>query len=191
MKKVATADTVNFFKVFLLLYLIFFSLPVYSQIKRGNQDSPIISPDIYVLDQNGQRINFYRGLIQDKTVVINFIYTRCTSSCPISSSVFGQVQQKVKNQTVHFISISVDPTNDTPEKLLNFANSFKAGPNWHFVTGEQDSIKILLESFNAFNIDKNAHPNTVWVGNAARGNWQRLFGLPSANDIIKTLKLVQ
>jgi len=73
-------------------------------------------PDIPIVDQNGNRLNFYSDLIKDKTVAINFIFTTCTTICPPLTATFRRVQQELATSApdAKLISISVDPTTDTP-----------------------------------------------------------------------------
>jgi protein SCO1 len=165
--------------------------PAFSASQPTQDESPIIGRNIWVEDQQGHRLNFFRNLIKGKTVAINFIFTHCTSSCPLSTAVFRKVQQETRTRPVQLISISLDPTKDNPEQLRTYAESFKAGPNWYFVTGEQASIKDLLKTFGVYFIDKNSHTNMVWIGNEATGRWLRVYGLPSANDILSAMDHVQ
>src|SRR6185295_7987397 len=77
-------------------------------------------PDVEVLDQDGNVRHFYTDLIKDKTVAINFIFTNCTTICPPLGATFARVQKEMGDKVgkdVHFISISVDPVTDTPERL--------------------------------------------------------------------------
>ena len=97
-------------------------------------------PDVEVLDQDGNALHFYRDLIKDKTVAINFIFTNCTTICPPLAATFARVQKEMGDKVgkdVHFISISVDPLTDTPERLKAWGAKFKAGAGWTFVTGEK------------------------------------------------------
>jgi cytochrome oxidase Cu insertion factor (SCO1/SenC/PrrC family) len=167
------------------------SEPAFSASQPAQDESPIIGRNIWVEDQQGDHLNFFRDLIKGKTVAINFIFTHCTSSCPLSTAVFRKVQQETRTRSVQLISISLDPTKDTPEQLRTYAESFKAGLNWRFVTGEQASIKDLLKTFGVYSIDKNSHTNMVLVGNEATGRWLRLYGLPNAIDIISAMDHVR
>jgi cytochrome oxidase Cu insertion factor (SCO1/SenC/PrrC family) len=167
------------------------SEPVFPASQRTSDEPLNIGKNIWVEDQQGHRLNFFRDLVKNKTVAVNFIFTRCTSSCPLSTAVFRKVQQKTRTWPVQLISISLDPAEDTPEQLRIYANSFKAGPNWHFVTGEQASIKDLLKTFGVYAVDKNSHTNMVLVGNEATGRWLRVYGLPNADDIVAALDHVR
>lgn len=146
--------------------------------------------DIFVLNQNGKKLNFYRDLIKGKTVAINFIFTACTSSCPLSTAIFRKVQKMLGKQKVQIITISVDPINDTPERLLEFSKKFNATPEWTFVTGEKAVISSLLKNLGAYTGDKNDHSNIVIVGNDTNHQWTRLYGFPQADEIISALNNV-
>jgi len=86
-------------------------------------------PNVKVVDQNGKALDFYTDLVKGRNVAINFIFTTCTSVCPVLSATFRRVQVELENSQsdTKLISISVDPTVDTPERLRDFAEKFKAG----------------------------------------------------------------
>jgi cytochrome oxidase Cu insertion factor (SCO1/SenC/PrrC family) len=147
-------------------------------------------PDVPVLDQQGRRLNFYKDLVKGKTVAINFIFTTCTTVCPPLTATFRKVQQELgarNGREVELISISVDPTTDTPERLKAFAEKFKAGPGWTFVTGGKPEIGALLKALGAATADKNDHTPLVLVGNDAAGRWTRTYGLSPASAILKVI----
>jgi cytochrome oxidase Cu insertion factor (SCO1/SenC/PrrC family) len=103
----------------------------------------IVIPDVEVLDHNGNALHFYSDLIKGKTVAINFIFTNCTTICPPLAATFARVQKEMGDNVgndVHFISISVDPLTDTPERLKAWGAKFKAGPGWTFVTGDKQEM---------------------------------------------------
>ena len=191
MNNASKTGSLRILSVLFALMLTASSEPAFSASQPAQDESPIISRNIWVEDQQGQRLNFFRDLIKGKTVAINFIFTGCTSSCPLSTAVFRKVQQETKNRPIQLISISLDPTKDNPEQLRTYAESFKSGPNWNFVTGEQASINDLLKAFGVFAVDKNSHTNMVWIGNETTGRWLRLFGLPSTDDIVSALDHVR
>ncbi|HLL75605.1 MAG TPA: SCO family protein, partial [Pyrinomonadaceae bacterium] len=93
-------------------------------------------PDVPVLDQDGRELNFYSDLVRGKTVAVNFIFTTCTTICPPLGATFARVQRDLGERAgrdVHLISVSVDPANDTPERLKAWGAKFKAAPGWTFV----------------------------------------------------------
>jgi protein SCO1 len=170
----------------LSFYAGLYSGPAHSD--KPKNDLQFLMTDQMVLDQNGKQVNFYADLIKHKTVAINFVFTSCTSSCPLSTAVFRQVQKKPGNQKLQLITISVDPVNDTPERLLEFSKKFNTKPNWAFITGEKTVISGLLKSLGVYAADINEHSNMVIVGNDATHTWTRLYGFPQADEIITALK---
>lgn len=147
-------------------------------------------PDVPVYDQQGRRLNFYTDLVKGKTVAINFVFTTCTTVCPPLTATFRKVQQELgarAGREVELISVSVDPTTDTPERLKGFAEKFKAGPGWTFVTGGKPEIGALLRALGAAAADKNDHTPMLLVGNDAAGRWTRTYGLSPASAILKVI----
>ncbi|NOT85592.1 MAG: SCO family protein [Methylococcaceae bacterium] len=177
--------------VFLLLGLLLIRLePVCAAPSIIAVESPIISENIQVENQQGHQLSFYTDLIKNKTVAINFIFTTCSSSCPLATAVFKQVQKQLGAQKIHLISISVDPNTDTPARLNTFAQQFKTATGWDFITGDRATINALLQNLEAYSADKTLHTNMVLIGNDKTHTWTRLYGLPSAEAIITAIKQV-
>ena len=147
----------------------------------------MVIPDVEVLDQNGNALHFYSDLIKGKTVAINFIFTNCTTICPPLAATFARVQKDLGDKTgrdVHFISISVDPLTDTPERLKAWGAKFKAGDGWTFVTGEKQEVDKLLNALGASVSRREDHSPTVIVGNDLKGVWTRTYGLARSTQIV-------
>lgn len=149
-----------------------------------------IPQDITVQDQQGRSLNFYTDLVKGKTVIINFIFTTCTTICPPLTAMFRKVQQELGEHVgrdVHLISISVDPTIDVPERLKDFSAQFKAAPGWTFVTGSRPEIDRLLKALGAAVADKNDHTPMILIGNDAANYWTRTYGLAPASTLVKII----
>jgi cytochrome oxidase Cu insertion factor (SCO1/SenC/PrrC family) len=146
-------------------------------------------PDAQVVDQHGKQLNFYSDLIKGKTVAINFVFTSCTTICPPLTATFRRVQQDAaaRGLDVKLISVSVDPTTDTPERLRDFADKFKAAPGWTFVTGDKARIDALLQGLGAAVSNKNDHTPMILIGNDSSGYWTRTYGLTSPTKIVDIL----
>ena len=154
---------------------------------------PLHIPDTVVLDQDGRRLSFYSDLVKGRTVAINFIFTTCTTICPVLAANFAKAQRELGENIgdVRLISVSVDPTTDTPERLKRFAQTFHAGPGWSLVTGDKTEIAGLLAALGVAAPDKLQHTPTVLIGNDASGNWQRVSGLASSSGILRTIQEVK
>ena len=147
----------------------------------------MVIPDVDVSDQKGNALHFYSDLIKGKTVAINFIFTNCTTICPPLAATFARVQKDLGDKAgrdVHFISISVDPLTDTPERLKAWGAKFKAGDGWTFVTGEKQEMDKLLNALGASVSRREDHSPTVIVGNDLKGVWTRTYGLARSAQIV-------
>ena len=146
-------------------------------------------PDVRVYDQNGNALRFYTDLVKGKTVAINFIFTTCTTICPPLTATFRRVQQDLTERApdVQLISISVDPTTDTPERLREFAAKFRAGPRWTFVTGDPGQINSLLRVLGAAVADRNDHTPMVLIGNDRTDYWTRSYGLSPPEALVRVI----
>jgi protein SCO1 len=99
-------------------------------------------PDFSLTDQSGQAVGL--ADLKGKVWVADFIYTTCPGPCPILTSRLGELQKAVGGEAgVRFVSLSTDPDNDTPEVLKAYAERFKAGPHWLFLTGKKEAIYSL------------------------------------------------
>ena len=142
-------------------------------------------PDVEVLDQEGRRLRFASDLVAGRLVAIHFIFTNCTTICPPLAATFASLRRLLGERAgrdVFLVSVSVDPANDTPERLAAWAAKFGSGPGWTLVTGEPDDITRLLKALGAYTADRNDHPPLVLIGNP-QGEWTRAYGLAAPKKI--------
>ena len=100
-------------------------------------------PDFSLTGKDGQRVT--RADLLGNLWVANFIYTHCTDTCPLQSARMADLQKEFTDPHLRFLSISVDPTRDTPAVLRAYALRFGAGDRWWFVTGEKVPIYQLVQ----------------------------------------------
>ena len=139
-------------------------------------------PDVEVTTQDGESVRFYRDLVEDRLVAINFVFTTCTTVCPPMGAIFGRLEERLGDRAgrdVHLISVSVDPATDTPERLAEWAARFGRRPGWTLVTGDKRSIDTLLQALGAYTPDFADHAPVALLGNDAAGAWTRAHGLAS------------
>lgn len=129
-----------------------------------------------VVTQDGESVKFYDDLIRDRMVLISFIFTSCKDLCPINTARLALVAEKLGDRMgkdIFFVSISVDPENDTPEKLKAFRASFYEGPGWTFITGDPATLKTVGDKLGNRGDRPSDHRNEVIIGNDATGEWAR------------------
>ena len=82
---------------------------------------------------------FEKKELDGKIWVADFIFTNCADVCPPMTANMSKLQKMVADEeleNVEFVSFSVDPTVDTPEKLTTYAKNFGLdSKNWTFLTG--------------------------------------------------------
>lgn len=138
-------------------------------------------PNTLLTDQDGQTLRFFDDLIAGKVVVINFIFTGCGDSCPLETARLRQVQKLLGErvgQDIFFYSISIDPLSDTPAVLKQYAERFKVGPGWRFLTGDVEQITELRHKLGLFidgvdNGRNKDHNLSLIIGNQASGRWMK------------------
>jgi protein SCO1 len=139
-------------------------------------------PNMPVIDQNGRTLRFYDDVIKGKIVVISFIYTSCQDLCPLTTAKMAQLEDKLEGavgRDLFFVSMSVDPENDTPERMKAFADAFDVGPGWLFLTGKLADIRAINYKLgDRSERGLSEHRNEIVLGNDAGGYWQRasVFG---------------
>jgi protein SCO1/2 len=98
-----------------------------------------------------------------------------------------QQEAAARGLQVQLISVSVDPTTDTPERLRDYAAKFKAEPGWTFVTGEKTRIDSVLQALGAAVANRNDHTPMILIGNESSDYWTRAYGLTSPTKIVDIL----
>jgi protein SCO1/2 len=83
------------------------------------------------------------------------------------------------------VSISVDPLNDTPERLRAYAEKIGAGPHWYWLTGRPGDIEQALRAFGVrIGGRPESHPPTILVGDVSAGRWLRWIGMVSPETVV-------
>jgi protein SCO1/2 len=102
-------------------------------------------PEFSFTERSGKP--FSRSELANKVWIADFFYTECPGPCPMLSSRLSALQGKLANRSdVRLVSISLDPAKDTPAVLQQYANRFKAGPNWYFLTGDKAMTYSLVQT---------------------------------------------
>jgi protein SCO1/2 len=134
------------------------ALPVYGQI-----------PGFHLVDERGAPYTTESML--GHVTVVDFVFTRCTASCPRLTARMGELQASLarRKSDVRLVSFSVDPENDTSPVLADYAAKAHADPaRWRFVTGGVDDVTrtvVLGFKVSAAKIAQGANDYDVTHGN--------------------------
>ncbi|MFI3219424.1 MAG: SCO family protein [Methylococcales bacterium] len=139
-------------------------------------------PDVSVIRQDGKKLSLRKELDDGRPVILNFIFTSCSAICPMLSHVFSKVQDKLAD--VHLVSISIDPENDTPAKLLEYGKKFNAGAHWDYYTGTLKTSIAIQKAFKVDGGDKMNHSSVIFIRPAPDKPWVSLNGFASPDAVI-------
>lgn len=149
----------------------------------------IVLPDVTLLNEDGEPVQF-RQLTQGKIIAMNFVFTTCKGICPPMGANFAALQRQLGNRyagEVALVSVSVDPTIDTPQRLKAWRDKFEGGPGWTLLTGAKRDVDHLLKELEVFTADKNDHSPFVLVGDVAAGKWSRVHGLTAPHKLAEII----
>ena len=148
-------------------------------------------PNLPVVTQDGKTLQFYDDVIKGKTVLISFIYTTCPDICPLTTARLAQVEQKLGDlmgRDIFFISLSVDPEKDTPERLKAFADAFHAGPGWLFLTGKPEDMRAIRWALGDRSTSLSEHRQEIVLGNEPTNEWQRNSAFGDMDRLIMDIR---
>jgi protein SCO1/2 len=99
-----------------------------------------------LVDEQG--VKFTDAALKGHVSIVNFIFTRCDTICPVNTMKMERIQGKMYEvgDKVKLVSFTVDPDYDTPERLLAYGLKYRYRPDqWHFVTGSHDAVYDVIE----------------------------------------------
>lgn len=137
-----------------LVTLAFLVCVVPLRTQAGTVPFPVIgrsAPDFALTDQEGRRVSLsdFRG----RLVLLNFIYTRCTDVCPLTTATLTRVQRGLIKKgwwarDVVFLTITTDPAHDTAAVLRTYARRYRADARgWHFLTGDEGTLRAVYRRY--------------------------------------------
>ena len=153
-------------------------------------------PNVELIDQDGNKVHFYDDLIKDKVFAVNFIYTKCVDSCPLETAALRKVQKalgELMGRDVFFYSISIDGDRDNPAALKAYAAKFHAGPDWKFLTGKPEDVKLLRQKLGMYRDDGkneqalNEHATNILMGNEKAGQWIKRSPFEETQALVRVL----
>ncbi len=145
------------------------------------------APDVMLTNADREMLELSSMLDTDQPVMLNFIFTTCTTICPVLSASFKQVQELLGDDAdrVLMISVTIDPEYDTPDKLAGYAQRFGAGRQWQFLTGQLDDVIEVEKAFDIYRGSKTNHEPITLIRARRSSEWLRIEGFANAGDIVE------
>jgi len=104
-------------------------------------------PGTQLVDETGKPVTL--DAMKGSVTVYDFIFTTCRGTCPIMTSNMRALTKEIdRDAPVRFVSISVDPSRDTPQVLAVYAKRVRNDPRWTFLTGKrEDIVRLSVQGF--------------------------------------------
>ena len=170
-----------------------------ASVSQATPDSRAVSPaeryfgDVLLTNQDGKQLRLYTDILKGKVVIINSFYSTCSGVCRVTIPVFKQLQDSLGERLgkdVRLVSITVDPENDTPDVLRQYAAGVGAKPGWEFLTGDKQTVDQVLYKFGLYTDAKEDHSNIFIIGNEATGLWKKVLGIAPPYEILRSVQSV-
>jgi len=149
--------------------------------------------DVALVDQFGHKQRLYHDLLKGKIVIMNSFFASCKGVCIKTMGGFGEIQDWLGDRLgkdVYMLSFSVDPLNDTPEKLAAYASDLEVKPGWLLLTGDKANMDKALTKMGHYVDARESHSNIFIIGNETTGLWKKAFGLAPTKDITDIVQSV-
>lgn len=147
--------------------------------------------DLEVVDQHGKTHRFFSDLVKGRKVLLHFAFSSCKTACPPAFGRLAQVQARLGDKLereVRILTLSVDPTHDTPEALREVAASVGAKPGWYFLTGTKANVEAILGKLGAQTDDREAHSTALYLGDAATGSWVKTVAFREPAELVDAIE---
>ena len=147
--------------------------------------------DVELINQDGQKMQFYSDVLKNKVVIINAFFSTCTSVCPPMNRNLEKVQDALGERLgkdAFLVSITVDPETDTPTRLKEYSRRFHARPGWIFLTGKKANVDWALYKLGQYVETKGDHSTVIIIGNEPKGLWKKALGLAKSDELVRIVE---
>ena len=114
------------------------------QRRGGGAPLPVLwrAPKVALLDTSGQRTT--AATLAGRVWIVDFIYTACTSACPVLTAKMVLLQRQLTSPRLRFVSISVDPDHDSPAVLREYASHWRPDEKrWLLLSPSREELSAL------------------------------------------------
>ena len=139
--------------------------------------------------------------LKGKTLVMVMIYTTCKAACPRLTGDMRNIEDKIPSEykkDVQFVFVSIDPENDTPQRLKKFAKeNYIDGEQWTFLQGKEISVRefanVLAVKYKQISPLDFSHSNIISVFNPQGElvHQQEGLGVDNKETITKIIETVK
>jgi protein SCO1/2 len=108
-------------------------------------------------ERDGRNVRF--ADLEGKVVVLNFFFANCPGTCRLLNDKVASLHKRFGSRGVQFVSVTIDPSADTPDRLKKYAEAFGADEHWWFVTGPLENTQDLGRSLRLAAVGRDTQGN--------------------------------
>ncbi len=182
-------------KSLLLAMLVFTASPTQSASGKGLGDSLSIKLiDHTMIDTHNNSLQLVSDAMAEHIVVMNFIYTDCSTVCPVSTNIMKAVESRITEDPelrdkVRLITLTLNPSKDTPDKMKDYSQKHgNASDHWLWLTGKSQAVNESLMGLRAYTAELETHSSVILVGDPQTNHWTGFYQLPDPEMIVSRLR---
>jgi protein SCO1/2 len=131
-----------------------------------------------------------RQHLTGKITGVQLMFTACTATCPIQGALFAAVARRLRDPDFQLLSLSIDPTTDTPERLRAWLGRFEAPARWRAAAPRADGLDTVLGFFRGRSAGADRHTAQVYVIDRQARFAFRTSDLPAAAQVADVMAQV-
>jgi len=159
----------------------------------GKSRQSVSLPEVLLRNQQGEPVSLASLLDPERPALVQFIFTSCQTVCPVLTAMTAQAQDRLRElaPATRILSISIDPEQDTPARLRDYAKKHGSRGDWQFLTGSQSDILRVMKAFGALyeGGNKMYHKPYTFLRRAGDEDWTLLRGLFSARELVTEYRM--
>lgn len=147
--------------------------------------------EVSVEDGSGRTLRFWSEVVGRSLVLLNPIFTQCSSLCPLTNAVMAELQDRLADRLgpdFRLVSLSIDPFGDTRAALAAMARELGAGPHWLWIQAEPAALDVLLRQLAAGAGRPEDHPPLFLLLDGRTGEALRADGIPPADRLAAAVR---
>lgn len=147
--------------------------------------------DLPLVTHKGDPVRFYSDVLDGKVVLITGFYVNCPSISPRQNLILSRLQKILgerMGRDVFFVSVTIDPLRDTPEKIREYAKVFNPQPGWTFLTGKPENVDWVNYKLGQYVESLESHLGVYHLGNLNTGLWMKASPTAQVEDLQRHLE---
>lgn len=158
-------------------------------------DQPVAIVEAPLVDARGQQVAFASEAVGEAVVVVNPIWTGCSSLCPLTSAVMGEVAERLGDRLgreVRLVSLAIDPLEVPKAQLEGWVADYGSVPGWLWLGGAPGAVDAVLTGLGEPMLGPiDGHPSVFLVVDGRTGRARRFEGIAEADDVLEAIEQIR